>query len=63
VHPQLIGALARERQADLLRQQPFRNIEADDHSSVVNATRRPIHTIRCSVGSALVVAGTRLMTP
>ena len=63
MHPDLIGALARERQAELLRQQQFRNTGADETSSVVTATRRPIHSFRSSVGSALVVAGTRLMAP
>lgn len=63
MHPNLIGALARERQAELLRQHQFRNTEADERSSVVDATRKQVHTIRCSVGSALVVAGTRLMAP
>jgi hypothetical protein len=63
MHPSSIGALARQRHRELLQERQFRNIGAGDPASVGELTRRPIRHVRRSVGSALVVAGTRLMAP
>jgi len=61
MHPQLIRALARERQADLVRRPPFQQ-GGPDHPVLVTPTRvRTIDQVRRSVGAALVTAGMRLM--
>jgi hypothetical protein len=61
MHPSLIGALARQRQAELLRPQQFRDSRADRTASAADGARGPIRSVRYSLGTALVVAGTRLM--
>jgi hypothetical protein len=61
MHPDVIRALVRERQAELLRHQQFRNIRAPGARTARKTTRRPVHHLRLSLGSALVVAGTRLL--
>jgi hypothetical protein len=63
MHPSLTEALGRERHAELLRRQRFRESATTRSGSVASRTRGPIPSIRHSLGSALVVAGTRLMTP
>ncbi len=65
VHPSLIKACSpASARRELLRQQQFRNTGTDETSSVITATRgRRVQNFRSSVGSALVVAGTRLMAP
>lgn len=60
MHPNFTVALARERQAELLRQLEFRNSGAGRGRSLETASRRPIEQIRSSLGSALILAGTRL---
>ncbi len=61
MHPHLITALARQRRADLLRQQRFRDDRLRCRAPAIDATERPIRSVRYSLGSALVLAGTRLM--
>ena len=68
MHPELIRALGRERQAELLRAQQFRDsqlhvrVDAEvGPASDIHRAGRPIEQFRRSLGSALVVAGTRLM--
>jgi|HubBroStandDraft_6_1064221.scaffolds.fasta_scaffold3580948_1 hypothetical protein len=63
MHPNLINDLARQRHCELLQEQEFRNIGAGGSPSVRNLTRTPIRHVRHTLGSALVLAGTRLMTP
>ncbi|HXQ44827.1 MAG TPA: hypothetical protein VN816_09320 [Acidimicrobiales bacterium] len=58
MHPDLIRALARERHAEILRAQHFRDIAAPSGDA---GRRGPVHHLRRSLGSALVAAGTRLM--
>jgi hypothetical protein len=60
MHPNFTVAFARERQTELLRQQEFRNSQVGRGRSLEIASRRPIAQIRCSLGSALILAGTRL---
>jgi hypothetical protein len=58
MHPDFIHVLARERQAELLRQNQFR------HSRIVSPMARPARPtrrVRRSLGAALVAAGTRLI--
>ncbi|HXQ61075.1 MAG TPA: hypothetical protein VN796_02005 [Acidimicrobiales bacterium] len=62
MHPYLMEALARQHRAELLRQQHFRDRRAATPASSVDATPRPIGSVRRSLGTALVLAGTRLMT-
>jgi hypothetical protein len=61
MHPDFTLALARQRQAELLRQQEFRNSQAGRGRSLETVWRRPVEQIRCSLGSALILAGTRLV--
>ena len=63
MHPDLIRALARERQAELLRPRQFRNTQADGYPSLDRTPPGPVHHLRRTLGSALVTAGTRLMAP
>ncbi len=63
MHPCLTEALARERHAELLHRQRFRESSADLPRSVAPRRRGPLPSIRHALGSALVMAGTRLMTP
>ncbi len=63
MHPFSIGALARQRHHELLQERQYRDIGAGDSASGSDLTRRPIRLVRHSVGSALIVAGTRLMAP
>jgi len=59
MHPDFIHALGRERHAELLREQQFRNSRADRWP--VDGSRGPVDQLRRSLGTALVAAGTRLM--
>ena len=61
MHPSLTEALARERHAELLHRQRFRESATDLPGPVARRARSPIPSIRHSLGSALVVAGTRLI--
>jgi hypothetical protein len=63
MHPHLIQALARERRAEVLRAQHFRDSGAEAVAPSVSAMGRPWHHVRRALGSALVAAGTRLMAP
>src|SRR5580693_6383366 len=60
MHPELIRALGRERHAELLRRQQFRNTDDFD---AWPGPRSPgsVRHLRRTLGSALVTAGTRLM--
>jgi hypothetical protein len=60
MHPNFTAALARDHQAELLRQLEFRNSQAGRGRSLEIESRRPIEQIRFSLGSALILAGTRL---
>ena len=55
MHPQFICALARERQAELLRQQKYR------HHRVAKPVRAGPGRARQRVGLLLVAAGSRLL--
>jgi hypothetical protein len=75
MHPEFIRALGREREAELLRHQHFRDTRSrrairriQKNSAVLVAVpsaapvaRRPVDHLRRSLGSALVTAGTRLL--
>jgi hypothetical protein len=63
MHPNFTVAFARDRQAELLRQHEFRNSQVGRGRSLETASRRPLAQIRWSLGSALIVAGTRLAAP
>lgn len=63
MHPHFVQALARERRAEILRAQRFRDSGPDGEASYGAPSRRPHRPLRRSVGSFLVVAGTRLMAP
>jgi hypothetical protein len=63
MHPLLIDALVRQRRAELLRHQHFRNSEADNARSGTTRAPGSIHRARHALGSALVRAGTRLTPP
>jgi hypothetical protein len=58
MHPDIAHVLARERQAELLRQNQFRHRQSG--TSLVRAAR-PTRRVRRSLGAALVAAGTRLI--
>jgi hypothetical protein len=60
MHPHMISALARERHAELLRARHFRDT---DGLRSRKRWRRPVQRARHAVGSALVLAGTRLIAP
>jgi hypothetical protein len=67
MNPVLIRALDGERRAEFLRARQFRDSqlqwrqEAPSPPAVGHVTRRPVTQLRRSLGSVLVVAGTRLM--
>jgi hypothetical protein len=67
MNPALISALDRERRAELLDARQFRDShrqwrhETPASISVAAVPHRPLIQLRRSLGSALVVAGTRLM--
>jgi len=69
MNPALIRALDGERRAELLQARQFRDNqlqcrhEAQSPTSVMPVTHRPLGQLRRSLGSVLVVAGTRLMAP
>jgi hypothetical protein len=68
MNPALIRALDGERRAELLQARQFRDIhrqdghEAQSPNSVMHVTHRSLTQLRRSLGSVLVVAGTRLMS-
>ena len=68
MNPALISALGRQRDAELLHAQQFRDSQRQWRQGSESATRRtavtrrPVTQLRRSLGSVLVVAGTRLMT-
>jgi hypothetical protein len=61
MHPELIGALARQHQAERLRRRHFRSRTGPQPPG--DRTRLPVRHIRYSVGSALVLVGTRVLPP
>jgi hypothetical protein len=60
MHPEFISALARERRADLLRQQQFRHTRDRQPRSVPTRERPVMERARLGVGRTLVTLGTRL---
>jgi hypothetical protein len=61
MHPDLLGALAHERRAEILRQHQFRHRQTFVSATRAHGTTRPAQRVRLSVGAALVAAGTRLI--
>ncbi len=61
MHPESMGALARQHQAELLRRQQFRDSAGDGSGSLADRKAMPVNPLRRALGSALVLAGTRLM--
>lgn len=61
MHPESMSALARQHQAELLRRQQFRESAGDGCGSLADRRSMPVNRLRRALGSALVLAGTRLM--
>jgi hypothetical protein len=61
MHPELLHALAQERQAELLRQHQFRHRWKQSSAPFPYGSTRPLHRVRLSMGTVLVAAGTRLL--
>ena len=61
MHPELIGALARDRHAELLRAQQFRNRSRGGSPSLEPRRFTPVLHLRRALGAALVSVGTRLL--
>ncbi|MGH9016590.1 MAG: hypothetical protein ACRDY1_02465 [Acidimicrobiales bacterium] len=63
MHPDLITALARQRQADLRHEYQFRDLDGNAVDHEAARAGRPLVQVRRSLGSALVLMGTRLLPP
>ena len=62
MHPDLLRTLAQERQAELLRHNQFRHRQKLDAAQrPAQRSSKPIPRLRHSMGTALVLAGTRLL--
>jgi hypothetical protein len=61
VHPDLLGALARQHQADLLDRARTPPVSGGPPSAHPFRVRRPIRRVRYSLGVVLVAAGQRLL--
>jgi hypothetical protein len=61
MHPDLIRALARERQAENLRARQFRDTNSTSATPGAGVASGPVRRVRRSMGSALVHAGMRLI--
>ncbi len=61
MHPDLLRALAKARQADLFRNQEFRQSRANRSTSEARRPGTSIGRIRRTVGAVLVSTGTRLL--
>jgi hypothetical protein len=59
MHPDLLGALAKERRAEFLRHQYFR--QPQDAEGPRHEPRNPVRRVRRSIGFAFVGIGTRLL--
>jgi hypothetical protein len=61
MHPDMLHALAHERQAELLRHNQFRHRRRPDTRFSDQGVSRPVPRLRHSLGALLVNAGTRLL--
>jgi hypothetical protein len=61
VHPDLLHALARQRQAETLRQHQFRHTRKQLTAPRAHRAATPIRRVRRTLGTALVAAGSRLL--
>jgi hypothetical protein len=61
MHPDLLHALGKERHAEILRQHQFRHNEREPSQPPFVAGTRPVHRVRRSLGTVLVLAGARLL--
>jgi hypothetical protein len=61
MHPELMNALARERQAELFRLHQLRHDNLDIPPPRVRRTRQVVERARRSLGLILLSAGTRLL--
>ena len=61
MHPDLLRALAQERQAELLRPQEFRQSKGDLPLRPVHRPDTRVCRIRLVIGMALVGAGARML--
>lgn len=61
MHPELVGALARQRTKELLRQAEFR--DTDEHATWLPAARgiTMVHRVRWHLGGVLLDVGLHLM--
>jgi hypothetical protein len=61
VHPEILRALARQHQAELLRHRHFRHSEENRAVRPSSADRRATRRARQALGLKLVALGTRLI--
>jgi hypothetical protein len=61
MHPELLHALAQERQAELFRQHQNRKRWRRPSTSPTDGATRPLQRLRLTVGTGLVAVGTRLV--
>lgn len=61
MHPDLLHTLGKERHAELLRQNQFRHHENEVSPTPCKPDKRPVHRVRRSLGTALVLTGARLL--
>ena len=61
MHPEVIRALARERQAELLDEQQARYVRRRATPLATGSDKAILGRLRRSLGTALVLAGARLM--